>query len=168
MSDATQHSDGPGPSQRAVEIGTALAMVLFGAIVIAGSLRVGVGWGAEGPKSGFFPFYMGVILVATSLVNFARAVRDPPTSRLFAGWTQLGKVMAVVIPTTVYVLVIPWIGIYIASIALIAGFMIWLGGYRTLYALTIAIAVMAVTYLTFEKWFLVPLPKGLIEQWLGL
>jgi putative tricarboxylic transport membrane protein len=168
MSDATQHSNGSGPSQRAVEIGTALAIVLFGAIVIAGSLRVGIGWGAEGPKSGFFPFYMGVILVATSLVNCARAVFDPPSDGLFAGWTQLRKVMAVVIPTAAYVLLIPWIGIYVASIALIAGFMIWLGGYRIPYALTIAVAVMAVTYLTFEKWFLVPLPKGLIEQWLGL
>ena len=28
-------------------------------IVIIGSLKVGIGWGAEGPKAGFFPFYVG-------------------------------------------------------------------------------------------------------------
>jgi hypothetical protein len=167
MTDAAQNSD-KGPSQRAVEIGTAVATALFGLIVIAGSVRVGIGWGAEGPKSGFFPFYMGVILVLTSLVNLARAPIDTRRDRVFAGWSQLGKVMAVVIPTAVYVVVIPWIGIYIASIALIAGFMISLGGYRTPYAFAIALAVMAATYLTFEKWFLVPLPKGQIEYWLGL
>jgi len=167
MTDAAQNPD-KGPSQRAVEMGTAAATALFGLIVIAGSVRVGIGWGAEGPKSGFFPFYMGLILVLTSLVNLARAPLDTPRDRIFAGWTQLRKVMAVVIPTGVYVVIIPWIGIYIASIALIAGFMIWLGSYRAPYALAIAVAVMGATYLTFEKWFLVPLPKGVIEQWLGL
>jgi hypothetical protein len=31
-----------------------------------------------------------------------------------------------------------------------------------------AVGVMAVIYLTFEKWFLVPLPKGPLEALLGL
>ena len=43
-----------------VEIGVA---AVHGAarrcIVIVGSLQVGIGWGAEGPKAGFFPFYIG-------------------------------------------------------------------------------------------------------------
>jgi putative tricarboxylic transport membrane protein len=168
MSDATSHGDGKGPSQRAVETGTALAILAFGLLVIAGSLQVGVGWGAEGPRSGFFPFYMGLILVLTSLVNAVRAWLDTPRDQVFAGWTQLGKVLAVVIPTAVYVLVIPWIGIYIASAVLIAGFMMWLGNYRAPFALAVACGIMAATYLTFEKWFLVPLPKGPIEHWLGL
>jgi putative tricarboxylic transport membrane protein len=168
MSDATRHGDGDGPSQRAVEVGTALAILGFGLLVMAGSLQVGIGWGAEGPRSGFFPFYMGLILVVTSLVNTVRAALDTPRDQLFASWTQLGKVLAVVIPTAIYVLVIPWIGIYIASAVLIAGFMMWLGNYRVPFALAVACGAMTVTYLTFEKWFLVPLPKGPIEHWLGL
>jgi hypothetical protein len=34
--------------------------------------------------------------------------------------------------------------------------------------LAIAIGMPVLTYVTFEKWFLVPLPKGPIEDWLGL
>ena len=60
MTDTTSHGSGSGPSHRVVEMGVAVAMVAFGAIVISGSLQVGIGWGAEGPKSGFFPFYLGV------------------------------------------------------------------------------------------------------------
>ena len=62
-------AQGAGPAQRSVEIGVAVAMALFGLIVIVGSMQVGIGWGAEGPQSGFFPFYLGVIIMVASVVN---------------------------------------------------------------------------------------------------
>jgi hypothetical protein len=34
--------------------------------------------------------------------------------------------------------------------------------------LLISIGVPIVTYMMFEWWFLVPLPKGPVEDWLGL
>jgi putative tricarboxylic transport membrane protein len=158
---------GAGPSRRAVEIGTAVAMLLFGLIVMAGSLQAGIGWGAEGPKSGFFPFYVAVAIVGTSAVNLFE-VRAERTDDLFADWGQLRQVMAVVIPAAVYVAVVPWIGIYLPSIVLIALFMVRLGHYRPLQAASLAVGVMVAVYLAFEKWFLVPLPKGPFEEWLGL
>jgi putative tricarboxylic transport membrane protein len=45
-----------GPSQRSVEIGFAVATIVFAIVVIVGSLQAGIDWGAEGPKAGFFPF----------------------------------------------------------------------------------------------------------------
>jgi cell division protein FtsW (lipid II flippase) len=156
-----------GPQHRSIEIAVALIVALFGAVVIFGSLKAGIGWGAEGPQSGFFPFYIGLLIVLSSLVNFKQAY-DLETEPLFANWGQLGQVLAVVIPTTVYVLVLPFTGIYVASIVLIAGFMLWLGHYRWPIALATGIAVPVLIYFTFEKWFLVPLPKGPLEEWLNL
>lgn len=156
-----------GPAHATVEAWTAVAMGLFGLIVIAGSLQVGIGWGAEGPRSGFFPFYLGTAIVLSSVVNFITARREHD-GRIFAEWSQLRQVMMVVIPTTIYVLVIPFTGMYIASFVLIAGFMIWLGHYSAPFSLGIAAAVVIIIYFTFERWFLVPLPKGPIEYWLGL
>ena len=97
------HARRRGPSHRAVEIGVALAMSLFGAIVIIGSLQVGIGWGAEGPKAGFFPFYIGCRSDRRrSLVNLvARAHAD--RDEVFADWGQLRQVLSVVIPTAIYV-----------------------------------------------------------------
>lgn len=156
-----------GPPHRTIEIAVAIACLIFAVITILGSLQVGIGWGAEGPQSGFFPFYIGVIIFASGLINLRSAWQLDP-GPLFANWGQLGQVLAVVVPTTVYVLVLPYTGIYLASMALIAGFMIWLGGYRWPISAALGIAIPVALYLMFEKWFLVPLPKGPIEDWLSL
>lgn len=148
-------------------MGTAIVMIVFGLIVISGSLQVGIGWGAEGPKSGFFPFYLGLLIIATSVVNLSQAAQVYP-GKLFAGWGQLLQVLEIVGPTAIYVVVMPWTGIYLASIVLIAYFMSRLGHYSIYYSLALAAGVMVATYLTFERWFLVPLPKGPIEDMLGL
>ena len=153
-----------GPSQRAVEVGTAVVMQLFALIVMLGSLQVGINWGAEGPQSGFFPFLTGMAITISSLVSLMQCSRAGP-SRIFAEWTQLRQVAAVVVPTGVYVFAIGWIGLYLPSVILIAGFMIWHGKYNAFQATAVAISVMAVTYATFEWWFLVPLPRGPIEEW---
>jgi putative tricarboxylic transport membrane protein len=158
---------GAGPAQRSVEIGVTIATALLGLVVILGSLAVGIGWGAEGPKSGFFPFYLGVIIIGASAVNLLEAARRPGDKR-FADWSQLRQVLAIVIPTAFYVTVIPWAGIYVSSLILIAVFMMWLGSYRPLNSIALATLIIVATYLTFEKWFLVPLPKGPLEDWLGL
>ena len=141
-------------------------MILFGLITIIGSLQVGIGWGAEGPKSGFFPFYIGLIIIFGSVVNLVQAYRAPDRG-LFAEWGQLRQVLAVVVPTTIYVFAIPYTGIYLASAVLIALFMTWLGRYRWPITSAIALGVPFAIFLMFEKWFLVALPKGPIENWLG-
>jgi putative tricarboxylic transport membrane protein len=119
-------AQGAGPAQRSVEIGVTVASALFGLIIIVGSLQVGIGWGAEGPKSGFFPFYLGVIIVAASGLNLLETARTK-SEKVFADWGQLRKVLAITIPTAIYVTVIPWIGIYVSSMFLIAVFMMWRG-----------------------------------------
>lgn len=167
MSDSPDDSNSSGPRQHLVEVGVAATMALLGIITVVGSLQVGIGWGAEGPKSGFFPFWIGLIVVATSLYNMVRAYSHG-SRKLFASWNQITQVLKVVLPLTVYVGLIPWIGIYIASALLIAGFMRWIGRYGWLLTLAISIGLPVLTYVTFEMWFLVPLPKGPLEDLLGL
>jgi hypothetical protein len=144
----------------------AAIMALFGLITIIGSLKVGIGWGAEGPKSGFFPFYIGLIIIGGSAVNFAQRFLDRGDG-LFAEWPQLRQVLAVVVPTAIYVVAVPYTGIYLASAVLIALFMSWLGRYRWPLTAAVALGVPVLIFMMFEKWFLVPLPKGPIEYWLG-
>lgn len=156
-----------GPTHRLVEVGTSVFLGVLGLVTIAGSLQVGIGWGAEGPKAGFFPFWVGLVIVAASLLNGAKAFASP-SKKIFAEWDQLRQVGKVVWPTAIYVVSVPWVGIYVSSVLLIAGFMRWLGRYGWLMSIGVSVGVMVLTYFTFEKWFLVPLPKGPIEDWLGL
>ena len=163
----TSHAAASGPRHRAVELGVAIAMIVFGALIMYGSLQVGIGWGPEGPKSGFFPFYLGVTIILASVLNLVAAATES-SQKVFADWSQLVSVVSVVIPTTIYVFAVPWTGIYLASLILIAVFMKWLGRYNIAMCAAVAVSVTVATYLMFEKWFLVPLPKGPIEDWLGL
>lgn len=164
---ATHSSNNAGPTHKAVEIGVTLLIALFGAIVIFGSVKAGINWGAEGPRAGFFPFYIGIFIIAASAVNLWNTFRDE-NDGLFAEWGQLRQVMSVVIPTAIYVGSMPFTGLYLASIIFIGYFMRWLGKYNWLVVLGVAFGMPIVTYFIFERWFLVPLPKGPIEEWLGL
>jgi hypothetical protein len=165
---SSQETHDSGPSHRAVEAGVTLLIMAFGAIVIAGSVKAGINWGAEGPRAGFFPFYIGIAIVISGAVNLWHTFREDDGTGLFAEWSQLRQVMSVVIPTAVYVAAIPFIGLYVSSIALIAWFMRRLGKYGWLIVALVAIGMPALTYIVFEKWFLVPLPKGPLEELLGL
>jgi hypothetical protein len=167
MSDPSKTPGSPGPGQRLVETGVALFVLALGAIAMIGSLQVGIGWGDEGPKSGFFPFWVGLIIVAASAVNVWRARAIAPARR-FAEWGQIAQVRKVVLPMVIYVALVPFLGIYVSSVLLIAGFMRWLGHYRWPLTLVVSIALPILIYFTFEDWFLVPLPKGPLEDWLGL
>ncbi|MCC7346672.1 MAG: tripartite tricarboxylate transporter TctB family protein [Variibacter sp.] len=165
----TDNSSGaePGPSHRTVEIGTALLTLAFAGVVIVGALQAGIGWGSEGPKAGFFPFYVGLIIAGAGILNLVQAIGEP-RDRLFAEWGQLRQVFSVIVPTAGYVALIPWLGFYAASVLLIGLFMRWLGGYRWTLVAAVSIGVPVLAFLMFEKWFLVPLPKGPLEDLLGL
>lgn len=167
MSNALNESGGAGPSHRGVEIGVAVFMAGLALIGIYGSLKVGIGWADEGPQAGFFPFYISVLVLISCAVNLVQTFLKSDDGTLFASWVQLRKVMSVVIPTAIYVLVLTYIGIYLASALLIATFMKWLGRYRWSVVIGTAILVPIITFVIFEKWFLVPLPKGPIERYLG-
>ena len=168
MSDQSHSSGEGGPTHWSIEVGVALATLAFGALIIYGSLRVGIGWGIEGPRAGFFPFYISLMIVGASAVNLSRIITGGRSGKLFASWGQLRQVLSVVIPTTIYVAVIPFVGIYVSSMILIAVFMKWLGKYSWWLALLVAIGTPLVFYVLFEKWFLIPLPKGPIEDLLNL
>jgi len=167
MNETAKETGGAGPSHRSVEIGVAVAMAILALIGIYGSWKVGVGWGAEGPRAGFFPFYVSLIVLISCVINIASVVLSPDDKKLFAEWSQLRQVLSVVVPTAVYVGLVPYIGMYVSSALLIAVFMRWFGRYNWVAVVAIPVVVMVLTFMTFEIWFLVPLPKGPLENWLG-
>jgi len=158
-----------GPSVKGMEIATAVTLMAAGGIAIMDSLRVGAGWSSDGPQSGYFPFWLGVLLMAASFVNLATAlrVRGKSAGALFATWTQLRLVGSVFFPTAIYVAVIPFIGIYVSSAVLIAFFMIRFGEFRSVVSLPSGALAAGIAFAVFELWFLVALPKGPLETYLG-
>ena len=167
MNQTVKETGGAGPSHRSVEIGVAAFMAILALIGMYGSIKVGIGWGDEGPKAGFFPFYVSVAVLISCAVNFFKVFLSSDDGELFAEWGQIRQVLSVVVPTAIYVALIPYIGIYVASALLIAAFMKWLGKYHWVTSIAVAVVVPILTFLMFEIWFLVPLPKGPLENFLG-
>jgi putative tricarboxylic transport membrane protein len=154
---------------RAAEIAVAAFFFALGALVIYDSQRLGAGWGDDGPRPGYFPFYVGLIICLASVVNVVRALLVPAAkNKTFVEVGQLKMVLTVLVPTAIYVGAVTWIGIYIASTVFIAFFMRWLGKYAWWKVAAVSIGTSVVFFVIFEKWFQVPLPKGPLERMLGL
>ena len=150
------------------ELFVALLLLAAAVLVIGDSLRVGIGWSEDGPRSGYFPFYIGIGLAASSgwiaLQQLLNWQRNPG----FAEKGQLRLVWAILWPMVLYVGLVAATGIYVASMVLIGFFMRKHGKHGWLTTAGVAVGVPLVCFLTFERWFLVPLPKGPFEAMLGL
>jgi putative tricarboxylic transport membrane protein len=151
------------------ELIVGLLMLAIAALIISDSLRVGISWADDGPKAGYFPFYIGVLLALSSgWVVLGQLLRWKTDNEEFAERSQLARVVAILVPTVIYVVLISLLGLYVASTILIAYFMKRYGKYGWAPVAGVAIGVPLVFFLVFEKWFLVPLPKGPLEQLFGM
>jgi putative tricarboxylic transport membrane protein len=154
---------------RGPELGVAFFLMALALLVITDSLRVGIGWADDGPRSGYFPFFIGlVLLVSSGWVAVKQLLNWRRTNPVFVQASQLGSVWAVLWPSTVYVALIPALGIYVASAVLIGFFMRRHGQHGGLLTAAVALGVPGVFFAVFERWFLVPLPKGMLGAWLGM
>src|SRR5262249_6352662 len=126
-------------SNRPMDILVALLFLAASAIVIYDSIGLAIQWQEVapgnwvpkftidpqrfgwqegiGPGPGYFPFYIAVIIVVASLVNLFRAVtnREPNGSESFVGRAALPRVLSMLVPSIGYVLLIEYLGIYVAS-----------------------------------------------------
>ncbi|MBS0435844.1 MAG: tripartite tricarboxylate transporter TctB family protein [Proteobacteria bacterium] len=168
MTDEKEAGDAKVVGSRGPEVGVAAFLLAIGALVVGDSLRVGIGWADDGPRSGYFPFYVGLFLIGASGWTLLRALLGhSPLKARFATRAQLGQVLAVLLPMVLYVAAIAGLGIYLASFALIAYFMKRHGRYGWPLTVAVSAGVPIAFFLLFERWFLVLLPKGPLEAALG-
>jgi putative tricarboxylic transport membrane protein len=153
---------------RTMDLLVAAILMVVGAVVMKGSYDLGAGWSSTGPESGYFPFYIGLLILASSTVTLLITLfTRSPDRTPFIEPTQFQRVLQVLIPSIVFVLVIDYIGIYVAGGLFIAFFMWWLGKYAWPKVIMVGVLVPLVLFFMFEVWFLVPLPKGPVEAFLG-
>lgn len=196
QSEHSTANERPAASTRTVESVVAILLLVFGAVVMWDSHRIGAGWGDDGPKSGYFPFYIGLFIVVGSAINLWSAIKlKGEDNGPFVLRGQLALVWSVLWPTAVFVLLtsglgrVPLIGdriaalmpmqnvltttllqglgIYVSGIIFIAWFMRRLGQYSWVKILPVGFGVSLYFFVMFEVWFKVPLPKGPVEALFG-
>jgi hypothetical protein len=158
-------------STRTVEIVTSLVLVGFAALMAFDNWRAGMGWAPDGPKAGYFPFYLSVILGGASLTWLAglllRRPKPADVPRSFVDREQLRRVLQVFVPTAVFCLLIQLAGLYVASFLLIAGFMRFVGRLAWWKSIVTSLAFALAIFVIFNVAFDVIMPKGPLEALLG-
>jgi hypothetical protein len=152
-----------------MEIATSLCTALLGALVTFGSLEFGVGWGDAGPQPGYFPFYVGILIMAASAGALLQAVlQHRDRSEAFLTREEGARIFAFAAPMVAFVVLSVLLGMYVAMMLYLFGVMVLQGGYRPLKATLVSVSTAIVSYLILEVWFMVPLLKGPLEAWLGI
>ena len=93
-------------SNRTMNIIVSLALMTVAAVVMVSSERLGAGWAKDvGPDSGYFPFYVSLILFITSGITLAQNVlrRTPEGGGSFIVTGEMATVLQVLIPMIIFV-----------------------------------------------------------------
>ncbi len=154
----------------AVEVSLALATAAIGAVVTIGALEFGTGWGDGGPQPGYFPFYIGIIVMLAScgVLIEAFAHRERLRSTAFLRREQGMRIAAFFGPMVGFVLLAWLLGLYVALIVYLTATMVFQGHFRLPRSLAVSVGSAVVFYLIFEVWFRVPLLKGPLEALLRI
>ena len=157
-------------SRFAVEVTLAAVTAAIGAVVTIGALEFGTGWGDGGPQPGYFPFYIGVIVMLASggVLVEAFANRERLRATAFLRREQGMRIAAFFGPMVGFVLVASLLGLYVALIVYLTATMVVQGHYRLPRALAVSVGSAVIFYLIFEVWFRVPLLKGPLEALLRI
>ena len=157
---------------RTADLVTAALLMALGGIVIYDAVRIGVGWGDEGPRSGFFPFWLAALMVAISAAIIKQALVSR-SKKPFVTRDRFVPVFKVLAPIAGFIVVTdppgPWsgLGLYVAGGLYLGFYMRWVGRHDWRSVVALSFAVPVITFFIFESWFLVPMPKGPVEAWFG-
>jgi hypothetical protein len=157
-------------SRFVAEVALALVTATLGTVVTVGALEFGNGWGDAGPQPGYFPFYIGLIIVLASSGTLVEAIvnREHHRATAFLRRDQAMRILAFFGPMAGFVVLAAVLGLYVALIVYLTATMVVHGRYRLWRALAVSIGSAVIFYLIFEVWFRVPLLKGPIEALLRI
>ena len=155
-------------SSRVVDVVVSLLLLALAALLGFDNWRTGASWDSTGPQAGYFPFYLSIILAAAAvygLVKEGLARREPAAP--FVEPEQFRRVLQVFLPTLAFCLVTEWLGLYVASFLLVAGFMMYVGRIAAWKSVLTAAIFVAAMFVTFDVAFDVIMPKGPVEAFFG-
>src|SRR3989442_1342769 len=117
--------EGAAPRMRLADLIAASFLALLGGVVVFDAVRLGIGWGTDGPQSGFFPFWLGVLMIAACAAIALQAARRATTVP-FVTREKFRPVLKVLWPAVAMVVLTQWIGLYVAAAFYTGFYMLWI------------------------------------------
>lgn len=155
-------------SRPVAEAATAGGIALLGAMTCYGSLENGIRWSDAGPQPGYFPFYVGLLIILGAGVTFVQALRSMGGEpRVFLDAEQARASLGFLLPIIGFTLISVALGLYVGIFAYLTYFLRVGAGIRLWRSVAAALFIAAINYVIFEKLFGVPLLKGPLMNALG-
>ena len=165
---AIEAPERPVVRSRTMDIAVYLLLLALAGLLGWDNWRTGASWASDGPEAGYFPFYLSVLLGAASIFGLVHVLLSRDTQgEAFVTREQLARVLQVLVPTVAYVLLTQFLGIYVASFILVAGFMWFIGRIAIWKSLLTSFLFSVAMFVTFEIAFNVIMPKGPLEAAFG-
>lgn len=158
----------PVTTTRTVDVVVMLVLLAIAVVMGLDNWRTGASWASDGPQPGYFPFYLSVMLGGASLYGLAASfLSRKEAAETFVTRAQARRVLQVFVPTLLFCLFTQWLGLYVASFLLIAGFMWMIGRIALWKSLLTSFLFTIAMFVTFEIAFDVIMPKGPLEALFG-
>jgi putative tricarboxylic transport membrane protein len=143
-------------------IGAAVLLALAVAYTATAAARYTY-WSATGPGSGFFPFWLGLVLAVLStllLVSAARQ-RDPGPAWLPRGHGA-ARLVVVVLVTAIFIAAMPILGMVLGTGLFLGVLLRMLEGHSWRATLAVAVGAAVANWVLFVLWLKVPFPVGVL------
>jgi hypothetical protein len=142
-------------------------LVAAGVLFVREASQLPTGWTPSGPGPGFFPFWLAAGFTVSGLAVLVRswtsAAKD---GEPFLPPGALPRVAVVFLPMVAIVAFIDYLGIYLGGLLYLLGYTRLVGRHPWPLVLAVSVGVPLVLFFIFERWFLMPLPKGVLLEWL--
>jgi hypothetical protein len=141
----------------------AVLLLAFGAGYATMAARSYTYWGTHGPGSGFFPFWLGTAMAVLALLFLISAIRQPTPGQ---PWLPRGhgllRLIAVTVASALFVVLLPVLGMTLATALFLLGVLKLLEGHGWLIAVSVALATSLGNWAIFAWWLQVPFPTGVL------
>jgi len=143
-------------------IGAAILLVVAVAYTATAAGRYTY-WTATGPGSGFFPFWLGLVLAALSILLLASAVRRPDPG---PAWLPTGhgaaRFVVVVVVTALFIALLPLLGMALGTAVFLGVLLRMLEGHSWRTTAAVAVGAAVANWAVFVLWLRVPFPVGML------
>jgi putative tricarboxylic transport membrane protein len=143
------------------------ASVFFFALAVAVAIegvRLGAGWDDRGPQSGFFPFWLAVLMAFGAVASFIQAIRRRGSQPFMENRQEVVDLLKVGVPLALTVIAIPWTGVYVATFLYVGLFAWWYGGFRWWSSLIAGVCFSGFLYLALARAMRISMPMSVFYE----
>ncbi|MEE9257350.1 MAG: tripartite tricarboxylate transporter TctB family protein [bacterium] len=127
---------------------------------------------AEGPGGGFLPFWLSMGISAAAAGVFVQSffggtpgqqAEEGAEEKPFVTWEGFTGILRVGVPALIMILLTSTISIYFAAAAFVFYVLYYVGRHGLRTSLSVSVGVPIAIFFIFEKFLIIPLPKGYVE-----